>query len=237
MMTSSNGNMFRVTDHLCGEFTGDRWIPRTKASDAELWCFLRYNGWANNRKTGYLRRHRSHYDVTVMRNTVDGANENIRYYICHIYVIYIYIYTIVITVIICIIRTHLETLDLISCDDSVHNITVDLSSAFSRDKNVCIFSWQKCVHFLVTKMCAFSRDKNVCIFSVAHWNLFICVQLIICKYWFKQWLGVKRAPSHNLSQWDLIPRCIDASAFPNTFIHRGLVTPYHGIELDQHWLR
>ena len=26
----------RVTVHLCGEFTGDRWIPRTKASDAEL---------------------------------------------------------------------------------------------------------------------------------------------------------------------------------------------------------
>ena len=25
---------------LCGEFTGPRWIPRTKASDAELWCFL-----------------------------------------------------------------------------------------------------------------------------------------------------------------------------------------------------
>ena len=40
MMTSSNGNIFRVTDPLCGEFTGLRWIPRTKASDAELWCFL-----------------------------------------------------------------------------------------------------------------------------------------------------------------------------------------------------
>ena len=25
---------------LWGEFTGDRWIPLTKASDAELWCFL-----------------------------------------------------------------------------------------------------------------------------------------------------------------------------------------------------
>ena len=40
MMTSSNGNIFRVTGHLCGEFTGLRWIPRTKASDAELWYFL-----------------------------------------------------------------------------------------------------------------------------------------------------------------------------------------------------
>ena len=59
MMTSSNGNIFRVSGPLCGEFTGDRWIPRTKASvplcreftgdrwisrtkasDAELWCFF-----------------------------------------------------------------------------------------------------------------------------------------------------------------------------------------------------
>ena len=28
MMTSSNGNVFRVTGHLCGKFTGHRWIPR-----------------------------------------------------------------------------------------------------------------------------------------------------------------------------------------------------------------
>ena len=40
MMTSSNGNIFCVTGHLCGEFTGPRWIPHTKASDAELSCFL-----------------------------------------------------------------------------------------------------------------------------------------------------------------------------------------------------
>ena len=29
MMTSSNGNIFLVTGHLCGKFTGHRWIPRT----------------------------------------------------------------------------------------------------------------------------------------------------------------------------------------------------------------
>ena len=40
MMTSWNGNIFRVTGPLCREFTGHRWIPRAKASDAELWCFL-----------------------------------------------------------------------------------------------------------------------------------------------------------------------------------------------------
>ena len=39
LMMSSNGNIFRVTGPLWGEFTGHRWIPLTKASDAELWCF------------------------------------------------------------------------------------------------------------------------------------------------------------------------------------------------------
>ena len=37
-----------------------------KASDAELWCFLWINGWANNRETGDLRRHRANHDVIVM---------------------------------------------------------------------------------------------------------------------------------------------------------------------------
>ena len=40
MMTSSNGNIFSVTGPLCREFTGHRWIPLTKASDVEIWCFL-----------------------------------------------------------------------------------------------------------------------------------------------------------------------------------------------------
>ena len=39
-MTSSNGNIYRDTGPLWGESTGDRWIPLTKASDAELWRFL-----------------------------------------------------------------------------------------------------------------------------------------------------------------------------------------------------
>ena len=41
---------------FCGEFTGDRWIPLTKDSDAELWCFIWSapwkNGWVNNREAG-----------------------------------------------------------------------------------------------------------------------------------------------------------------------------------------
>ena len=49
--------------------TCHRWIPRTKASDAELWCFLwctwKY-GWVNNSEADDLRCHCTHYDVTVM---------------------------------------------------------------------------------------------------------------------------------------------------------------------------
>ena len=70
MMTSSNGNIFRVTGSLCWEFTNHRWILRTKESDAELWCFLWsapwINGWVNTREVCDLRRHRAHHDITVM---------------------------------------------------------------------------------------------------------------------------------------------------------------------------
>ena len=62
MMASSNGNFFRVTGHLCGEFTGLRWIPRTKACDAQLWI----NDWVNNGEAGDLRRYHAHYVAIVM---------------------------------------------------------------------------------------------------------------------------------------------------------------------------
>ena len=42
-----------------------RWIPRTKASDAELWCFIWsapwINGWVSNREAGDLKRLRIGY--------------------------------------------------------------------------------------------------------------------------------------------------------------------------------
>ena len=69
-MTSPNGNIFRATGPLCGEATGDRGIPLTKASDAELWCFL----WSAPEQTTeqtmetpmILKRHRGHNDTTVL---------------------------------------------------------------------------------------------------------------------------------------------------------------------------
>ena len=85
MMTSSNGKKIRVTGHLCGESTGRGWIPRTKASDAELWfllwCVL-INGWVNNHEAGDLRRNRAHYDVIVMsRYYIRHCDDNSRTYI------------------------------------------------------------------------------------------------------------------------------------------------------------
>ena len=71
-----NGNIFRLTGSLCGKFTGHRWILRTKASDAYIWCFVWsapwINGLVNNCGTGDLRRHGAHYDVIVMNKKMDA---------------------------------------------------------------------------------------------------------------------------------------------------------------------
>ena len=66
-MTSSIGNIFRVTGHLCGEFTSEfptamQWREGLMFSLTCVWI----NGWVNNGEAGYLGRHRAHYDVTVM---------------------------------------------------------------------------------------------------------------------------------------------------------------------------
>ena len=71
MKTSSYGNISRVTGSLWGKFTGQRWIPLNKASDAELWGIFVCawtNDWVNNRDPGDSRRHRAHHDFTVMYN-------------------------------------------------------------------------------------------------------------------------------------------------------------------------
>ena len=67
MITSSNGNIFRVTGPLCGEITGTenegQWRGALMFSLISVWI----NGWVNNREAGDLKRHRGHYDVNVMR--------------------------------------------------------------------------------------------------------------------------------------------------------------------------
>ena len=67
MMTSPNGNIFRFTDHMCREFTAPRWIPHTKASDADVFSDLRPNkllskqwwGWWFETPSCQLWRHRN----------------------------------------------------------------------------------------------------------------------------------------------------------------------------------
>ena len=54
MMASSNGNIFRVTGHLCGEFTGLRWIPRTKVTRTfDVFFDLRLNKRLSKQSRGW----------------------------------------------------------------------------------------------------------------------------------------------------------------------------------------
>ena len=69
MMTSSNGNIFRVTGPLCGEFTGPRWIPtqRPVTQSFDVYFDLRKNkrlgkqswGWWFGTLSWSLLRHRN----------------------------------------------------------------------------------------------------------------------------------------------------------------------------------
>ena len=72
VMTSSNENIFRVTGHLCGEFTGPVNSPHKGQWRGALMFSLictRIKGWINNVKAGDLRRYRTHYDAIVMQAT------------------------------------------------------------------------------------------------------------------------------------------------------------------------
>ena len=69
MRTSSNGNIFRVTGPLCGEFTGPGEFPTQKPVTRSFDVFfdLRLNKRLSKQPSGwYLSRHRGHYDVIVM---------------------------------------------------------------------------------------------------------------------------------------------------------------------------
>ena len=69
MMTSSNGNIFRVTGHLCRIYRSTVNSPHKGQWCGSLIFSLKYawiDGWVNSREAGDLRRHHAHYDVTVM---------------------------------------------------------------------------------------------------------------------------------------------------------------------------
>ena len=66
MMTSSNGNIFRVTGPL---FTGEFHAQRAVTGSFDVFFDLQLS-WTDNREAGDLRRHRAHYDVIVMLNVL-----------------------------------------------------------------------------------------------------------------------------------------------------------------------
>ena len=72
-MTSSNGNVcaFLVpcegNPPATGEFPSQR--PVTRSFRVSLICAWT-NGWANNRDAGELRRHRAHYEVTLVTSQI-----------------------------------------------------------------------------------------------------------------------------------------------------------------------
>ena len=79
-MTSSNGNIFRVTGPLCGEFTGyltgefPAQRPVTRIFD--VFFDLRLNiRLSKHREAVDLGRHRAHYDVIVMYQVEASVNK------------------------------------------------------------------------------------------------------------------------------------------------------------------
>ena len=93
MMTSSNGNIFRVTGPLCGEFTGPGEFPaqRPVTRSFDVFCDLCWNkrlskqswGWWFETQSGPLWRHRNEWklpkpikSMKSMQNTKPRKNMN-----------------------------------------------------------------------------------------------------------------------------------------------------------------
>ena len=86
-MTSSNGNIFRVTGLLWGNPPATDGTPPLPPHPAKgQWrgaCFVWYapeqTAEQNNRDAGDLRRHRAHYDVAVMKKQPCGRRSSVIY--------------------------------------------------------------------------------------------------------------------------------------------------------------
>ena len=68
MMMSSYGNIFRVIGPLWGESSGGFHSQRPVTRTFLMFCLICTwtNGWTDNQDAGDLRRHRAHFDVTVI---------------------------------------------------------------------------------------------------------------------------------------------------------------------------
>ena len=86
MMTSSNGNIFRVSGPLWRE-TSSNHRSQVDSPHKGQWrgalIFSSTISWANNLDAGDLRRHRAHFDVTVVVGNVVGLGFNMIDYTFH----------------------------------------------------------------------------------------------------------------------------------------------------------
>ena len=93
MMTSSNGNIFRVTGHLCGEFIGDRWFPaqRTVTRSLDVFFDLHLNkrlskqwwGWWFETPSRPLWRHCNAGRIKQVTRPLEwGTSPGSHYYYC-----------------------------------------------------------------------------------------------------------------------------------------------------------
>ena len=164
-MKSSNGNIFRVTDILCGEFTGHRWIPLKKASDAELWCFfdLRLNkrlskqsqGWWFETPSCPLWRHCNEYGRYCMYS---------RLFTCLMVMDQIRVYRILLRILII---SHQHATHLCNKQNIIFYITW---TCWGRDI------------FTAISQTTFSKWAFQLRF---HWNLFLRFELTIFQHWLR----------------------------------------------------
>ena len=135
MMTSSNGNIFRVTGPLCGEFTGNRWIPHTKGQWGRAFMFSLICAWINgqvkNHEAGDLKRRRAHYDVIVM---VDNEMSHFRG--CHGEVFYIFFYQIMVKLNCMYIYIYIYIYICVCVSYALHGMTACLNILFTFLENL-----------------------------------------------------------------------------------------------------
>ena len=149
----------------------------------------RVNGWKNNGEAGELRRHRTHYDVSVRSRylkhgkvqTSRSTMWEVSTYLCSGYLLlapkspYVRL-------------TSYPTDSVFWYSEirkewhSLTHLPLDKMAGISQTTYSKVFSWIKCLVFWF------------------QWSLFLRIQLTIFQHWFRKWLGVDQATSHYLHQ-------------------------------------
>ena len=182
-MTSSNGNIFRVTGLKCGEFIGPGEFPTqrpvTRSFDVFSLICVRINGWVNNGEAGDLRRYLAYCGVIVMLS----VNLSMSPPLCHC-----------LCVCLCLGQSFSVSLSLSLCLSPC----LSLWLCISPQSNPCFHQCTVCnIGILKCTITGFSNEFHFlnrnCLFRLKfHWNLFPKVQITIIQHWFRWWLGAAK---------------------------------------------